>query len=1036
NLIYNSNFTGNTARNGSAIYNNGDNLTIEEGNFLNNQAWSYIIITITEPPSPMYYNETQKVKINLTMVGGDNIINAIHNAEDPNQIYLYNVTYYHSTTNTTRTTSKDEIHPRDGVENSEGGKYLYQDDREDLQVINVVVTYDDDNKVILNTTGDDLRTGLYGNLTVTLDPVLLAGNYTIFAEHPDDENYTAISNTTHFEIIPYVDVSVSKTSNKDVYIVGEEAIFTIVVKNVGSTATNVTVSDILPNSLTFVSASATQGTYDSSTNIWSVGNMTNGSSKTLTLTVKTTELGSFDNVVNVTSYEKDWNLSNNVANKTIEVNVYYDKQVNVTNTSAGEYIEYYLNIYNIGDSLYNGTIQVRDTLPNGIKYTGEYQIDGADLVRYINYVDVQVWYVTNISAHSSARITIKAQALKDGVWNNTMNVWDYPEKNATVNVSSNADLEVIKSASVTNVNVGDVFNWTIIVINHGPSKAYDVYVDDVLPSGLQIVGHAIPSNKTSYNRATGVWNIGELGVEDYVTLIIPTRLTQSGANITNVAVVNSTTPDPDYTNNEDNDTVYFNPDVGIVKLVSTQSTSHGAVITWTLNVTNYGPNTATGVYVIDKLPSDSLKYINQTRTKGEQYNPVSGRWYIGTLEEGESAILTINTQVLTYDGFISNNATVYATNDNNPDNNYAENFTQVDTEADVSIVKLVSNQTAHYGDEITWTLIVTNNGPSTAENVYVVDFLPTNLRQTAQPYVTKGQIAHLGTNGLWTIGSLANGETATMIIYTKVMDSNTTIINVANVTTSTYDPDLSNNWAENGTYVPPECDVEVIKRVSNSTPNKNDEVTWTITVINHGRDTAENVIVTDVLPGGLEFVINTPPTMGSYSKDRNTWTVGTLGVNSRQNLTITTKVVDTGEITNEVNVTTSTYDTDETNNYDNETINVPAIADLEITKLVSNKTPKYGDLINWTITVTNNGPNNARHVVVNDKLPSGLIYVTHNATTGLYDPSQGIWQIGDLLHFDNETLTITTRVNITNATITNIAVVTSTTPDSNETNNV
>ena len=351
NLIYNSNFTGNTARNGSAIYNNGDNLTIEEGNFLNNQAWSYIIITITEPPSPMYYNETQKVKINLTMVGGDNIINAIHNAEDPNQIYLYNVTYYHSTTNTTRTTSKDEIHPRDGVENSEGGKYLYQDDREDLQVINVVVTYDDDNKVILNTTGDDLRTGLYGNLTVTLDPVLLAGNYTIFAEHPDDENYTAISNTTHFEIIPYVDVSVSKTSNKDVYIVGEEAIFTIVVKNVGSTATNVTVSDILPNSLIFVSASATQGTYDSSTNIWSVGNMTNGSSKTLTLTVKTTELGSFDNVVNVTSYEKDWNLSNNVANKTIEVNVYYDKQVNVTNTSAGEYIEYYLNIYNIGDSL-------------------------------------------------------------------------------------------------------------------------------------------------------------------------------------------------------------------------------------------------------------------------------------------------------------------------------------------------------------------------------------------------------------------------------------------------------------------------------------------------------------------------------------------------------------------------------------------------------------------------------------------------------------------------------------------------------------
>ena len=1031
NLIYNSNFTGNTARNGSAIYNNGENLTLIEDNFHNNQAWSYIIITVTDPPSPMYYNESQKVKINLTMVGGDNIINAIHNAADVDDIFFYNVTYYHSTTETTKTTTEDEIHPRDGVENSEGGRYLYQDDREDLQFIQGNVTYEVNGDVIPFAG----RTGLYGNLTVTLYPILHAGNYTVFAEHPDDENYTAISNTTQFEILPYVDVSVTKTSNKEFYIVGEDAIFTITVSNVGSNATNVTVRDILPDSLTFVSASATQGTYNSSTNVWHVGNMINGMSRILTLTVKTTEIGSFNNVVNVTSNEKDWNLSNNVANKTIEVNIYYDKEVNVSDTSAGEYIEYYLNIYNVGDSLYNDTIQVRDALPEGIRYTGEYSIEGAELVRYVNFVDVQVWYITNIPAQSTARITIKAEALTDGVWNNTMNVWDYPEKNATVNVSSNADLQVIKSASVSQVNVGDVFNWTIVVINHGPSKAFNVYVDDLMPSGLEIIGNPIYSTGTRYISNTGKWNIGTLDVDGQVSLIIPVRVTQSGVNITNVAVVNSTTPDPDLTNNEDNATVYFNPDVGIVKSVSSQSTSHGEIITWTLTVTNYGPNNATGVYVIDKLPLDSLKYINQTRTKGEQYNPVSGRWVIGNLKEGESAVLTISTQVLTYDGYISNNATVYATNDNNPDNNYAENFTQVDTEADVSIVKLVSNQTSHYEDVITWTLIVTNNGPSTAENVYVIDFLPTNLQQTAQPYITKGQIAHLGTNGLWTIGSLENGENATMIIYTKIMDSNTTIINTANVTTSTYDPDLSNNWAENGTYVPLECDVEVIKEVSNSTPKKYDEVTWTITVINHGRDVAEDVVVTDVLPDGLEFVSNTVPTIGSYNKDRNEWTIGNLEVNVRQTLTITTQVVDTGEITNEVNVTTSTYDTDETNNYDNETIDVPAIADLEVIKEVSNKTPKYGDLINWTITVNNIGPDSARHVVVNDLLPAGLIYITHNVTSGLYDPSQGIWQIGNVLHFENETLTITTRVNITNATITNIAVVTSTTPDPNPDNN-
>ena len=295
----------------------------------------------------------------------------------------------------------------------------------------------------------------------------------------------------------------------------------------------------------------------------------------------------------------------------------------MTQTSAGEYIEYYIRIYNTGDTDYTEVFRVHDMMPSGIRYAGEYQLEGADLVYELLYPDQQIWDLTNIVAGTHAKITVKALALVDGIWNNTIRVNDYPSVNYTVNVSSSADLYIIKDVIPNIVNKGDIVNWTIIVINHGPSIAYNVYVDDVLPAGLEIAGHATPSRNNRFDRTTGRWTIGTLGVEEYVTLIIPTRVTITAHNITNTAVVNSTTPDPDPTNNEDNATIYFNPDVSIVKTVSTQHTYHGDIVSWTITVTNNGPNTATGVYVIDRITSEGLRYVNHTISKGTEYNPVS-----------------------------------------------------------------------------------------------------------------------------------------------------------------------------------------------------------------------------------------------------------------------------------------------------------------------------------------------------------------------------------------------------------------------------
>jgi gliding motility-associated-like protein/uncharacterized repeat protein (TIGR01451 family) len=85
-------------------------------------------------------------------------------------------------------------------------------------------------------------------------------------------------------------------------------------------------------------------------------------------------------------------------------------------------------------------------------------------------------------------------------------------------------------------------------------------------------------------------------------------------------------------------------------------------------------------------------------------------------------------------------------------------------------------------------------------------------------------------------------------------------------------------------------------------------------------------------------------------------------------------------------------------------------ADLSIVKTVNNAYPIFGNNVVFTITVSNNGPNNATGVEVVDILQNGYVYVSSSATTGVYDPATGEWTIGNLNNGTSATLTITATV--------------------------
>jgi len=112
-------------------------------------------------------------------------------------------------------------------------------------------------------------------------------------------------------------------------------------------------------------------------------------------------------------------------------------------------------------------------------------------------------------------------------------------------------------------------------------------------------------------------------------------------------------------------------------------------------------------------------------------------------------------------------------------------------QADLSIAKTVNPNPVTVGEEVTYTIIVRNNGPDTARNVRVTDILPGGVE--FMDYTAAAGTYDPAT-GIWTIGDLENGQIATLTVKAKAMRTGI-FNNVAVVSSDTYDPDMENNEA-------------------------------------------------------------------------------------------------------------------------------------------------------------------------------------------------------------------------------------------------
>src|SRR5262249_149655 len=141
--------------------------------------------------------------------------------------------------------------------------------------------------------------------------------------------------------------------------------------------------------------------------------------------------------------------------------------------------------------------------------------------------------------------------------------------------------------------------------------------------------------------------------------------------------------------------------------------------------------------------------------------------------------------------------------------------------------------------------------------------------------------------------------------------------------------------------------------------------------------------------------------------------VGTVSPGTPETLLIEARVDSPAAQTNTASVSHSDqFDPNPGNNTDTATA-TPQQADLAIAKTVSNATPNVGDVIPYTITLTNNGPGAASSVTISDPLPPGLSFVSFTASQGSYDSGTGLWTVGNVAA--NVPLTLNVQAEVVSA---------------------
>lgn len=810
------------------------------------------------------------------------------------------------------------------------------------------------------------------------------------------------------------DLQIEKTVDNNFPFVTENITFTIVVTNNGpSNATGVIVTDELPDGYEYDTSTASVGSYNSGSGIWTIGALASGAQATLEIVGVVKASGDYINYASVTASEPDPDQDNNEDtpdDPVVPINRSDNRLEIVKNNALADGVDANIlkvtlidelgagianrdvtvTITYVDNAVENRTVQTNASGEAEIQVTsslvGTVQVAVTSTGLTITGSPRSVQFVTGPVDHArSALVVTKNNALANGTDKNILEATivdaaGHPIRNQvvsfiitdvdgnnttraiTTNTSGKAVLEVT-SSKVGQVTVAATVGGT--PISGSPqSVTFIAGSVDHNRSTLEVIKNNAIADGIDENRlrativdASGnpIANVDvEFGIVDVegnpTTQTIATNT--SGQAVLNLTSLKIGTAEVD-------------------AIVGTQAiNSSPQTVTFIAGPVDHTRSTL--VVVKDNAVADGVDAnILMATIVDAQGNPIANAdvdfGIIDVDANSTTEVVSTNAQgqaSLQVRSSKAGSVTVSAEVGGTAISGSPKTVTFVAAD-NLSVYKTVDRPIAIAGQAISYTITIRNNGLvalAQGDEILLKERPGADLTITDFEIISgSATISHTGNDAVVTLtGALAvSSEIKVRVSGTVSPSAKGTITNGISIwgpdTPPTEDPDDDDDTPP--TPVDQVTDLAIDKSVNNARPYMGSNVVFTMVVTNHGPSDAMNVRVIDRLPSGLQYVSSTT-TVGQYNPTTYRWTVGDMAAGEEQTLTITAKVLESGDYINFATVTGDDDDPDLTNNEDTpDDIMDPQPANgLRVEKTADANSVQAGGEITFTIVITNDGP--------------------------------------------------------------------------------